>query len=130
MGYSHYWDNTPEISEEAAIHIKSIVDYGYDNGVIQQEDDVKEPPTATSERIWFNGIGDDGHETFCMKFPSTGFGFCKTARKPYDRIVVAVLMAIAHHHPEFEWRSDGNSDDHAEGEELFDATLIGPVYAS
>jgi hypothetical protein len=57
--------------------------------------------------IFLNGIGSDGHETFALAPPnptpdgysgwwlgdtaSGGNGFCKTARKPYDIIVCAVL---------------------------------------
>jgi len=57
--------------------------------------------------IYLNGIGSDGHETFVLAHPNPTTvednswciggkpgeinGFCKTARKPYDLVVCAVL---------------------------------------
>ena len=46
----------------------------------------------SKECIQFNGIGDEGHETFVL-FPKSGpFEFCKTARKPYDLAVSSVMI--------------------------------------
>jgi hypothetical protein len=39
----------------------------------------------------FNGREDDGHETFYIAGDVRGFTFCKTARKPYDVVVTAIL---------------------------------------
>ena len=41
-----------------------------------------------------------------------GFDFCKTARKPYDVVVCAALLAIKHHQGDnVEIRSDGDFGD-------------------
>lgn len=60
----------------------------------------------SDEVIQFNGVGDDGHETFYInpvpEVPSwrdTAFDFCKTARKPYDVPVAMILLAIDHFMP-------------------------------
>jgi hypothetical protein len=56
------------------------------------------------KRIFFNGAGDDAHETFCLYRvrppkeewePRRGRDFCKTARKPYDLAVTAALCYLA-----------------------------------
>jgi hypothetical protein len=50
-------------------------------------------PEINGRVISFNGDGDLAHETFCLARRGYGFQFCKTARKPYDLIVCAVLLA-------------------------------------
>ena len=46
-------------------------------------------------------------------------GLCRTARKPYDELVVAVLHAAAKIIDDFEWSSDGHGSDHGNGVALF-----------
>jgi hypothetical protein len=54
-------------------------------------------PAATQKDICFNGIGDEAHETCLItKAKYNGFNFTKTARKEYDKVVVAVLTYINH----------------------------------
>lgn len=86
-------------------------------------------PEITDQQIVFNGAGENededlGHESF--DFPrvfvpekwdridrQTGmwFQFCKTARKPYDLLVCAVLLAAKHHFPAMKVKSDGSPRD-------------------
>ena len=72
------------------------------------EFDVQKPPEVSNEMIRFNGVADEGHETFILfkKKPkgqdggdgqSRYFYFCKTARKPYDLAVCLVLLSLANH---------------------------------
>lgn len=59
-----------------------------------------------------NGSGDAGHETFLMRehFSENANDFCKTARKPYDTVVTACLIVLAHYLGDaFEVSSDGDS---------------------
>lgn len=51
-------------------------------------------PEIGNDRIIFNGDASKGenHETMCLERQGGGFQFCKTARKPYDRYVKAVLV--------------------------------------
>ena len=56
---------------------------------------------VNDDGVCFNGIGGNGHEPFCFtREPDSlhgkegfGFTFCKTAQKPYDEVVCAVLLA-------------------------------------
>ena len=150
MGYTHYWrqqrDFTDTEWQELTRLAKLITADG--QGILANAfSDKNSKPTIDNEEISFNGIGDDGHETFCitrkkrdlydyekqdsiqdayMHDKSGGgvFNFCKTAHKPYDKYVVAVLCALynleyvegfGQTHPMSEIRSDGNTKDWTEG---------------
>ena len=79
---------------------------------IQREYDDAAEVVINSEEIRFNGIGEDGHETMLMMSKGDGFQFCKTAEKPYDEAVKALLI-LAHHHAPGCWsiQSDGGLTD-------------------
>jgi hypothetical protein len=118
MGYTHYWQtkSTPADSENwnracedirrliAAAPVKVV--YEYDQPTL--------PPEVNGEKVWFNGIGPDGHETFVVtRIPEPWGegcgGFCKTARKPYDVLVTASLLALKAHLGDWiTLSSDGN----------------------
>lgn len=49
-------------------------------------------PQFTDEFVVFNGKDELAHETFFIDINGTN-DFCKTARKPYDLLVVACLIA-------------------------------------
>jgi hypothetical protein len=112
VGYTHYWYRPvgseidsfvwEAICEDtrkliAAAPCKIVEDY-----------ERASPPLIDGDTILFNGPGDYGHENFY--FPRVTepqvawraqrpdvFAFCKTERKPYDRVVCAVLGVIAGH---------------------------------
>jgi len=67
-------------------------------------------PEVSDERISFNGVGDDSHESCVINREETGFSFCKTARKPYDPIVGAVYLAFQAIHGGSILESDGDMD--------------------
>lgn len=48
--------------------------------------------------VMVNGKGDEGHEDFCLTehYNQNESGFCKTAQKPYDIVVVACLAVLKH----------------------------------
>jgi hypothetical protein len=76
--------------------------------------------TADEEGVRFNGFGDDSHETFSVLPTDHGFNFCKTAYKPYDDVVVAVLIALFRTcGPVVKISSDGNYSDWAAGSHLY-----------
>jgi hypothetical protein len=81
--YTHYWrgiDNTvwtaawPQLVKDA----KRIVD----------DVDIRVTSEITDELIFVDG----GHEAFELRASLGRFDFCKTARKPYDDIVTAILL--------------------------------------
>lgn len=94
MGYTHYWDHNLDFSEA---DWKSITDYA--KSVIKTSGiplaggfaEKGTKPEITDEIISLNGVEEEGHETFYVSRHRDG-GFCKTARKPYDEVVVAILL--------------------------------------
>ena len=58
-------------------------------------------PEISNTGICFNGDASKGedHETFIIEREGNGFQFCKTARKPYDRFVKAVLVIANYYAP-------------------------------
>lgn len=115
MGYTHYFPQRGEISTRRFKHIgeelKKLLDSRDSRvpPVAWEFDEPNEPAEIHDTLIRFNGIGEDGHETFYLPIKSKargyesapyekyGFKFCKTARKPYDIVVCAALL-IANHH--------------------------------
>jgi len=65
-------------------------------------------PVFKSNIVSFNGAGNVlSHESFVIeKNKDDGFNFCKTARKPYDLLVVACLIA-AWQFIDYRFSSDG-----------------------
>lgn len=121
MGYTHYWNFKREprdiIWRDFVMFCKQINVHGNTRDLIRYEHDSEEPGYF-DDYIRFNGIGGDGHETFLM-MPQQGFEFCKTARKPYDRIVTAILATAKYCFGDaIEVNSDGDEADWQEGIEL------------
>jgi hypothetical protein len=140
MGYTHYWklcnniihlgsghfrfrrateDDVSqtdkrnfEIAFEACRHIVNEFSHilaGWDG-------DPESELINTDTEIICNGIDDEAHETFYLNRSllqnSNMFGqsFCKTARKPYDRVVVLCLWICAKLCRVFEFSSDGGDE--------------------
>jgi hypothetical protein len=112
MGYTHYWDKKKKINKSAWDSIcrdakKAIAG----SEVVQREMDNRDRPEIGENVIAFNGVEHDGHETFFLERENPD-GFCKTARKPYDKYVTAVLcIAWWHAGDSINVYSDGYSDD-------------------
>lgn len=64
-------------------------------------------PYIGRNEISFNGIEDDAHETCVVRRGGVKFEFCKTARKPYDKVVVKVYKLVRKYLPNTELSSDG-----------------------
>lgn len=160
MGYTHYFktskDGIPVAAwEKICADVKTLLSNlpkhslsagGYnatDSLVLQLEYD--EPgtlPLVDDSRIQFNGNAELGHETFWFERVPTPsehgldgnrdyvFAFCKTARKPYDLVVCAVLIVAAKHAASYLGiGSDGDLDD---WKPAFDWTVsvLGPEYGA
>jgi len=127
VGYTHYYTTkapiTPsdwsKIAERARKLIeKSPVPLAY------EYDEADEPPIADEEVIRFNGVDDDGHETFVVTPDKVGFGFCKTAQKPYDLVVVACLLVLNKVlGDKIEVSSDGDAEEWHDGKAYAETTL-------
>lgn len=140
MGYTHYFTQKRnlKVSEmEALANATAKIIRATNVPVIWEYDEPGKPPEITKDLIRFNGVGDDGHETFWLPRQrpkreawqdkdTHGFLFCKTARKPYDIIVVAVLCAAHRIAPgAFAIGSDGDAEDWDDGLALFNRVATG-----
>lgn len=132
MGYTHYWtwwkDPSDVVLSGAVRDMTKIIEET--KGILAGPDGEGKPITR-SHYVSFNGKGEDAYETF--EFPGSlerrelwggkrgALNFTKTARKPYDKVVVACLLAARAHIPEtvLEISSDGNWDDWKEGRDLY-----------
>ena len=118
MGYTHYWKKADPILtknwEAFTLRVKYILKTAIEDGYrLQLEFDDDKPPLVGRFTVRFNGVGADGHETFMLNRHKEDFAFCKTAEKPYDTVVVAILVVAEVYLPGFEWSSDGDDEDGA-----------------
>lgn len=108
MGYTHYWNPTRGFSDSEWFQLAGFV------GSLLVAADKAGIALATTygekDAVAFNGVGDEGHEIFVLEKDATGFAFCKTARKPYDAVVVAVLVRASEISDGFMWSSDGDNE--------------------
>ena len=137
MGYTHYWRQLRDFTDTEWQELTRLAKLITADGVLDQTLSTVEF-NIDNEQICFNGVGDNGHETFIITkkkraksdyeeqeaYDRQGaFEFCKTAQKPYDRYVVAVLCAIYNMKikldeekpPVLYIRSDGNTKYWTEG---------------
>tara|TARA_R100000995_G_scaffold39685_1_gene18377 strand:+ start:159 stop:704 length:546 start_codon:yes stop_codon:yes gene_type:complete len=145
MGYTHYWRQLRDFTDTEWQELTRLTKLITADGVgservkpVLATSGPNDPITINNKVIMFNGIGEDGHETFCITkkkrakmdyeeqeaYDKQGaFEFCKTAHKPYDKYVVAVLCALYNMKikldeetpPVLYIRSDGNTKDWTEG---------------
>ena len=120
MGYTHYWRTTKFKDEQWARlceSTKKVITLAVEQGIMvdREDDDEDQPPLICDSLITFNGRGDEGYETFYFQKNNTTFQFCKTGLRPYDAVVVAVLILAHYYDNDFYWSSDGDRDDFDDG---------------
>lgn len=121
MGYTHYWANTrKKISAETKESFKN----GF-NAMLNHPD---RPPIKIEwfdeKGIFFNGVGDDACETMVISFKAnSAYQWCKTNRRPYDKMVIACLLLAYNLGIIAEWSSDGNDDELKEGYNFFEDSI-------
>ena len=90
MGYTHYWNFIEEPSREKFIEfaegVKQLVATAQEAGIEIADEEYGD------DKIVFNGVGANAHETFFVSADGVDFNFCKTAQKPYDTAVTASLI--------------------------------------
>jgi len=146
MGYTHYWTQTKKRISKAAWKqicedLRTICDHAeHVQGVplAKEYNEGGVRPFFGPDHLTFNGIGDDGHETFYIersvvrapRYPgeNPAWAFCKTARKPYDIAVVAALCYLCSVAETHTASSDGDLEDWTAGLEM--ARLALPRYAN
>lgn len=150
MGYTNYFRRPVELDEKKfklfVADVKAIFKAAAKKKIslANGHGKVGTRPQANLEGVIFNGMDfstikgisgeDESHETLYIprvfkpqewNKPEKGlyFEFCKTARKPYDLVVVAVLIALKKHFPTVKISSDGGSDDWKAGKEFCQSIL-------
>lgn len=112
MGYTHYFQQNENVSDEAwnkiQNDVKIIIANQLQTGVLLEFNDKE---MINEHCININGVGDNAHETFHItKKKMEDFNFCKTARKPYDLTVTSILLVIDEHAKDcFRIGSDGGA---------------------
>ena len=123
MGYTHYWRPTRDLTEDEWDNIRQVAKriLKDNHGVIlDNEPTDSQNLSITYDSVLCNGIGDDGHETFYLtRKMRNDFEFCKTAQKPYDKYIVAMLIAVAQITDSISVSSDGDQEDWLEGLQLY-----------
>ena len=112
MGYTHYWSHDDDLDPSALIRAlndcREVAEAVLKRGIVLRGPDGTGEPEISELGIDLNGDGEESHETF--SFPVQGetaerakrlygylWAFCKTARKPYDLAVCAMLLVFKHH---------------------------------
>lgn len=134
MGYTHYFQQKKPVNDEqwAAFqhdaeillnYIKKetdiVLESNDDNGIL-----------INDQRVNLNGDSscDLDHETFYLEKDYRDFNFCKTARKPYDLVVCALLLLAHKHMPQHhDIGSDGSLAEWKEAMRL-NAKLFNDAY--
>lgn len=127
MGYTHYWrkvkDSVEEVEESNyQLALKGMREVLSSKKSILADCDGDEPLNLDKKGIYFNGIGDDSYEGFYLAKTieeNDDFEFCKTARQPYDVVVVACLIILNNYCSSvFQIESDGKKDEWKDGQKL------------
>lgn len=124
MGYTHYWEfkkapkNIENGEEKFANAVGAIKDCIEE---LKEKVDLaggwgKGQPLLDSNKVCFNGRGDESYETCYMDMEESGFAFCKTGRMPYDVAVCITLLCMKHEFgDDFSFSSDGDIEGGEEG---------------
>lgn len=144
MGYTHYWSKKQKTTQkqwdeflEICITLKnnlpkntnSAGGYYLDEPLVIGGNNIDEEAIFDEKMIFFNGQTSElGHETFCIENnkDTYDFEFCKTARKPYDLLVCACLIA-GNKTLGLNVSSDGNVEDWKPAFKFYDK-IIGLVF--
>lgn len=85
MGFTRYW-------EFKSLDTEKFKEFSNTCQLIIDSTDIPlEDVTINDSQVRFNGVDEDGHETFNFSLNKDGFNFCKTNVKPYDELVCGCL---------------------------------------
>jgi hypothetical protein len=118
MGYTHYWTThrqaTPDEWSTLMKQAVRVLNLAKKAGIELGDWKGEGFPLISDQKICFNGRAPDDFETFSITPSPSEFEFCKTGRRDYDAVVVAILE-LAKAQGFLTWRSDGDPEDHAQG---------------
>jgi hypothetical protein len=120
MGYTHYFNFIEEPSREKFVEfaegVKQLVATAQEAGIEIGDEEYGD------DKIVFNGVGANSHETFYVSADGVDFNFCKTAQKPYDTAVTAsLILAKKIFGDNIKVSSDGNWSDWESGQLLYES---------
>ena len=132
MGYTHYWypkeanywhpketNHDAETFATLAALAKKVITLAQARGIKLAGPNGTGKPAIRDEFVGLNGVGDESHESFVIQRDgNSDFEFCKTACKPYDVVVVAILVLYKHFFPAIRFTSDGDLGDLKDGIDL------------
>jgi hypothetical protein len=110
MGYTQYWKIRKSFTDAAWTSFTNDVKSLFASTKIPLAGafgTTGTTPEVNHGVVSFNGVEDDSHETCQITKSACDFEFCKTAHKPYDAVVVAVLKLARKYNPSTELSSDG-----------------------
>ena len=115
MGYTHYYQLHRELTPvEMRAFSRSAVK------IREMAWDIALDGEYQDEFFILNGVGAGSHEDFYFSRTNLSWNFCKTAQKPYDEVVTALLILARYLFPQdFTVKSDGSWLDWEKGRELF-----------
>jgi hypothetical protein len=121
MGYTHYWTLdkpiTQDFFESIRDRVKEIVETAREAGIPMETD-------FAIDHVAINGQAEGAHETFSIYVEDNDFNFCKTAEKPYDAVVTAILILLKKELGDsIKIKSDGTWDDWEGGRLLFETVF-------
>lgn len=101
MGFTRYWNidesaDADKFANAMADIREMLVEQNADDDLMYDQENLIHW-FLSAEGVAFNGIEEDGHETFLVEYGEIDSQFCKTARKPYDKYVFACLLILKHH---------------------------------
>jgi hypothetical protein len=142
MGYTHYNyrpvnnAGSAEMYGKLALDAKAICEHAYTVGIKLGDwsGENGTSPQFTEGEFSLNGIDDMSHETFTWKALPTQsewrkdepeiFDFCKTAMKPYDAVVTAILIRAKEIYGScVSISSDGDWSEWQDGRDLYEAVF-------
>tara|TARA_S200000501_G_C20852844_1_gene756439 strand:- start:288 stop:716 length:429 start_codon:yes stop_codon:yes gene_type:complete len=129
MGYTHYWKNTYPLTVNqwsdllkttTDIIVRSNVPVSLKSSFFMSPPFDNQSSMRSQSHITIDGFKNDAYETFYLTPQAVEWDCCKTAQRPYDTIVVAILNHAAARIPGFYWSSDGKKHEHLAGLHLQD----------
>lgn len=141
MGYTHYIYRSKSLDKSkfslAAEDCKKLITAAEKHHVYvaYEFNQTDKLPECNENMIRFNGLRDEGHETFYVEREYQAekweeekrgkyFSFCKTAEKPYDLLVCACLIVLKHYFGnKIIVHSDGGNEDWKNARVLCQETL-------
>ena len=99
MGYTNYFEGNGKVADEVQKKaFDTIIKLCMDHKDILAGGHGDGEPELTQECICINGKDEESHEIFLVQKELVEYSFCKTARLPYDLVVMASLIILKYYY--------------------------------